>query len=327
MPLISVIIPAYNAEKTIKETIESVLNQTFSEFELIVINDGSEDSTLDIVSSISDTRIKVFSYSNSGPQKSRNRGIAIAIGEYLAFLDSDDLWTPDKLESQLKVLQENTEAAVAYSWSNWIDTKGKVWRRGTYMSETGNIYEKLLLIDFIGSGSNPLVRAQAIVEVGEFDESLVGGQDWDMWLRLAALYPFVVVPHPQVLYRKDPHSNSWSNNVERQEIGFKRVIEKALSQAPESIQKRKKDIIGNRYKCLVVDALERPSGRSRALTAARYLGIAIINDLSLLRARVLLKVLLRTGILSIFPLPIAESILEKFDKVSNIQALYGYIKK
>lgn len=85
MPLISIITPAYNAERTIQETIESVLNQTFSDFELIVINDGSTDSTLDILSSIQDSRLKVFSYPNAGPNHSRNRGLAQASGEYISF--------------------------------------------------------------------------------------------------------------------------------------------------------------------------------------------------------------------------------------------------
>ncbi len=326
MTLISVIIPAYNAGKTIKATIESVLNQTFSDFEIIIINDGSTDSTLEIIEHIPDHRIKVLSYPNSGPQKSRNRGISEASGEYLAFLDADDIWTPDKLESQLNALVENPEAAVAYSWTNWVNETGEVWRRGTYISAAGNVYEQLLLIDFVGSGSNPLIRRQALASVGDFDESLVGGQDWDMWLRLAALYPFAVVPLPQILYRKSPDSNSWSNNVERQEIGFNRVIEKALFQAPESIQQRKKDIIANRYKCLVVDALERPSGQRRALTAARFLWTAIKNDPSLIRAKVLVKVVLRIAIMALLPPQKAQELLTKLGKLSDIQAFYGYLQ-
>ncbi len=101
MPKISVIIPVYNAEETIKETLESVLSQTFSQFEIIVINDGSQDKTLEIVSRILDPRLKVLSYPNAGVSVSRNRGISQAAGEYVSFLDADDLWTPDKLETQL----------------------------------------------------------------------------------------------------------------------------------------------------------------------------------------------------------------------------------
>jgi glycosyltransferase involved in cell wall biosynthesis len=107
MPLISVVIPVYNGEKTIQETIKSVLNQTFQSLELIIVNDGSNDETLKVISIIKDPRIKVFSYPNAGLSASRNRGLAHATGEYISFIDADDLWTPDKLEAQLKVLQEN----------------------------------------------------------------------------------------------------------------------------------------------------------------------------------------------------------------------------
>ncbi|WP_329607065.1 glycosyltransferase family A protein [Planktothrix agardhii] len=102
MPLISVIIPAYNAEKTIQETIYSVLKQTWQDFELIVINDGSQDATLEVLSSIQDPRLRILSYSNAGLASSRNRGITEATGEYISFMDADDLWTPDKLEAQFQ---------------------------------------------------------------------------------------------------------------------------------------------------------------------------------------------------------------------------------
>src|SRR5919199_5480676 len=109
MPLISVVIPAYNSEKTIQETIKSVLKQSFKNLELIVIDDGSKDSTFDIVSSFSDSRLRVFSYLNAGVSASRNRGLAKAAGEFISFLDADDLWTPDKLEAQLKALEANPQ--------------------------------------------------------------------------------------------------------------------------------------------------------------------------------------------------------------------------
>jgi glycosyltransferase involved in cell wall biosynthesis len=201
MPIISVIIPAYNAEKTIKETIQSVLNQTWQDFELLIINDGSQDATLEVIESIQDPRIKIFSYPNAGSSASRNRGIAIAKGEYISFIDADDLWTADKLEAQYKALQENSQAAVAYSWTDHIDESGQFLRSGPQQSFTGDVYARLLLEDFIGNGSNPLIRAQAFAEVGDFDESLAHSEDWDLWLRLAARYHFVAVPSPQILYR------------------------------------------------------------------------------------------------------------------------------
>src|SRR4028118_518511 len=121
MPQISVIIPAYNAERTIRETIESVQQQTFLDLELIVINDGSKDRTVELVQSIKDDRLKIFSYENGGVCVARNRGIDHANGEFIAFLDADDLWTPDKLELQAAALKQHPEAGVAYSWTYFMD--------------------------------------------------------------------------------------------------------------------------------------------------------------------------------------------------------------
>ena len=110
MPKISVVVPAYNSQNTICETITSVLQQSFSDFELIVINDGSTDRTLELLSDVKDARLKVYSYPNGGLPAARNRGIIRATGEFLSFIDADDLWTSDKLELQLQALQENPKS-------------------------------------------------------------------------------------------------------------------------------------------------------------------------------------------------------------------------
>ncbi len=115
MTKISVIIPAYNSEQTILATITSVQNQTFTDWEIIAINDGSTDDTLKMLEQIQDQRIKNYSYDNQGVSFARNQGLTHATGEFISFLDADDLWSPDKLESQLKALQNNPAAGVAYS--------------------------------------------------------------------------------------------------------------------------------------------------------------------------------------------------------------------
>ena len=107
MPLISVIIPVYNGETTIQATIDSVLQQTFPDFELIVINDASTDETLAKVGQYTDTRLRFFTCSHQGASASRNQGLNYSIGEYIAFLDADDLWTPDKLEAQFRALRSS----------------------------------------------------------------------------------------------------------------------------------------------------------------------------------------------------------------------------
>lgn len=238
MPKISVIIPAYNAEITIAETIQSVQQQTFPDFELIVINDGSKDKTVEIVESIQDERLQIFSYENGGLPVARNRGISHATGEFITFLDADDLWTADKLERQLLALEQNPEAGVAYSWTCFmdVDEQGKPlsFLPSPRYAFAGNVYEKLLVSDFIHSGSNTLIRRRAIDSAGEFDPTLKSCEDWDYWLRLAAGWHFVVVPKHQILYRRTP--GAMSSKVEVMKEASLMAMEKAYQAAPPELQ-------------------------------------------------------------------------------------------
>jgi glycosyltransferase involved in cell wall biosynthesis len=266
MVLISVVIPVYNGEKTIQQTINSVLNQTFKDWELIIIDDGSQDSTVKIIREIEDSRIRIFSYDNGGLALSRNRGIDHAEGEYITFLDADDLWTPDKLEAQFQALQENPEAMVAYSWTDYIDESSQFLHSGRHITINGNIYQHLLVNNFLENGSNPLIRKQALNQVGEFDTSLKAGEDWDMWLRLAAHYQFVAVPLPQILYRVS--TGSMSSQIKNQERECLKVIEKAFKSAPESQQNLKCLSLSNLYKYLTFKAIEDSPSRQNAGIAA-----------------------------------------------------------
>lgn len=234
MPTISVVIPAYNAKRTIVETITSVQQQTFSDFEMIVINDGSTDRTLELLQSIEDNRLKVFSYENGGLPVARNRGISHATGEFIAFLDADDLWTPDKLELQLAALQQHPEAGVAYSWTSYfLDGEESTFPFNPVFFE-GNVYDKLLVNNFIANGSNILVRKNAIEAVGEFEPTLKSSEDWDFYIRLAAKWHFVVVPKHQILYRQS--SNAMTSKVEVMENEALKVIERAFQAAPQKYQ-------------------------------------------------------------------------------------------
>ncbi|MBN3895829.1 MAG: glycosyltransferase [Nostoc sp. NOS(2021)] len=307
LPIISVIIPAYNSEKTIKETIQSVLNQNFTDFELIVINDGSQDSTLEVVTQIQDPRIKVFSYSNAGGNVSRNRGLDRAGGEFVSFLDADDLWTPDKLQSQLKALQENVTAKVAYSWTDYIDENSEIVLSGKRINVNENVYEKLLLNNFLENGSNPLICRKALITLGGFDESLSAAQDWDMWLRLASKFDFICVPSVQILYRIS--ANSISSNLVRQEKYCLQVLEKAhkerpsLRDATRTTLKNSWNIsLANLYKYLTCKALQKPFNRQKGLVAARFMWKYFLNDPSRLQnINLTLKLLLKIVIIIILP--------------------------
>lgn len=234
MPKISVIIPAYNAELTIKHTIKSVLKQTFTDFEIILINDGSTDRTAEIVREIQDDRIKIFSYQNGGLPVARNRGIDNATGDYLTFLDADDLWTKDKLEKQLNAFKANPKAGVAYSRVSYIDEQGNFLYNCNPVSFEGNVLKPLLLTNFLINGSNILIRREAIESVGKFDPDLKSSEDWDYYLRLAKDYSFAVVPEYQILYRQT--SNNMSSNVERMKQTGYTVLNRAYQKAPQDLQ-------------------------------------------------------------------------------------------
>ncbi|MDZ8083514.1 MAG: glycosyltransferase [Nostoc sp. SerVER01] len=300
LPKISVIIPAYNSENTILNTINSVLSQTFMDLELIVINDGSQDSTLDIVKQIPDPRIKVFSYSNAGGNVSRNRGLNLAVGEFVSFLDADDLWTPDKLESQLKALQENLTAKVAYSWTDYIDTNGEFVLSGKRTNVNGDVYESLLVSNFLENGSNPLIYRTALITLGGFDESLAAAQDWDMWLRLASKFDFVCVPSVQILYRIS--ANSVSSNLVRQEKACLQLLERAYQERPSALKQTWNTSIANLYKYLTCKALQKPLNRKKGLTAAKFLWRYFINDsLRFQNINFSSKLLLKIAIILILP--------------------------
>jgi glycosyltransferase involved in cell wall biosynthesis len=307
LPKISVIIPAYNSEKTISHTIKSVLNQTLSVLELIVINDGSQDSTLEVIRQIQDSRIKVFSYSNAGGNVSRNRGLNRAVGEFVSFLDADDLWTPDKLQSQFKALQENVTAKVAYSWTDYIDTNGQFILSGKRINVNGNVYENLLLSNFLENGSNPLICRKSLITLGGFDESLSAAQDWDMWLRLASKFDFICVPSVQILYRIS--ANSVSCNLVRQEKSCLQVLQRAYKERPylrdvtrTTVKNSWNISLANLYKYLVCKALQKPFNRQKGLVAAKFLWNYFLNDPAKLQnINFTLKLLLKTIIILTLP--------------------------
>ncbi|MFB2837628.1 glycosyltransferase [Floridanema evergladense] len=325
MVIISVVIPVYNGEKTIKETIDSVLKQTFTNFELIIINDGSIDRTLEIIYSIKDERLKVFSYPNAGLAASRNRGIYLAKGQYISFIDADDLWTPDKLELQLKALEENSEAAVAYSWTDCINETGKFLGKGSYLSFSGDVRANLLLTNFIDSGSNVLIRTEALKKVGYFDESRKSCEDWDMWLRLASGYSFIAISKPQVLYRIS--STSMSTNLLRMEAESMEVIERACDRNPSYLTRLKPLSKGNIYKYLLFRSLNLAAKKDDCLIAAKFLWKSVKYDPSILQTKVILKVLFKIITILLLPPKIAEFMVKKYKRLYDIAALLIYHRK
>ena len=318
MALISVIIPVYNGEQTIKETIQSVLSQTFTNFELIIINSASTDSTLDIISQFKDPRIKIFSYPKANVAVNRNHGLKHADSEFISFIDADDLWTKDKLADHYKALQENTLAAVAYSWTNAIDENSQFLRPCSRSEWTGDVYSKLLVDNFICSGSNVTARTKILRELGGFDESMTGAEDIDLCLTLAAKYNFVVVPKAQVLYRILPYS--MSSNLMTMEQSILLAIEKAFSRKQaSSLQHLKRYSLANAYIYLSYKALNSPLPLpliKLTSTTLRYLRLIVKHDPYILLQPVIYKKLLRLIIIIIIPKEFSYKLLNIF-KVSS----------
>ncbi len=322
MPTISVVIPVYNGAKTIRETIASVLAQSFEDLEVLVINDGSTDETGEIVQRIADPRLKLLNYPNAGLAASRNRGIHRAKGEYISFIDADDLWTPDKLAAQYQALQEHPQAQVAYSWTDWIDLDDRLIRPAARLSFEGRVYEYLVLLDFLGCGSNPLIRREFLLHVGGFDESLPAAEDWDLWIRLAAQGEFVCVRSPQILYRQVP--NSMSRHTKRQGNAGLRVIAKTFAAAPPNLQYLKPRSLANFHRGMLYRSLMSGLNQTRAIAALGHLLQSIRYDPTFLRARVLLKVIIQIGLGLLLPPQLSHRLI--IGPLADINAIHGYMQ-
>lgn len=244
MQKVSIVIPAYNSLKYLPETIESVLKQTFNDFEVIVVNDGSTDNTKHWVAQIADPRVKLINQENQGLSGARNTGIAHASGEYIAFLDADDLWEPTKLEKQVLCLDENPEIGLVYTWVALIDENSNPTGRIFKNYAENDVWCQLIEHNIVESGSVAMVRRQCFDTCGVFDRNLRSFvEDWDMWLRIASRYSFKVIKEALVYYRQ--HSTSASRNWEAMEQSFHIVIEKAFAAAPPNLQSLK----GRSYGC------------------------------------------------------------------------------
>ncbi len=195
---VSVIIPTFNRAAFLKEAIDSVLSQSYRDFELIVVDDGSTDSTREI---LQDYQGLTYLYQeNRGVSAARNKGIQAAQGEYIAFLDSDDLWTRHKLQIQVAWMEANPEIPACYTDEIWIRQGKRVNPMKKHQKYSGWIFDKCLPLCII-SPSSILIRRELLQQVGGFDESLPVCEDYDLWLRITKDYPIHFIPKPLIIKR------------------------------------------------------------------------------------------------------------------------------
>ena len=208
-PVVSVIIPTYNRGWILAEAIESVMAQTFRDFELIVVDDGSIDNTPEIVAAFKDDIIFVRQ-KNQGVSAARNRGIHAASGRLLAFLDSDDLWLPQKLARQVAFFQFHPEAVICQTEEIWIRNGARVNPKNRHQKPGGLIFEPSLHLCLV-SPSAVMIKRPLFDEVGFFDESLPACEDYDMWLRVGWKYPVHLID-TALIVKRGGHADQLSRN-------------------------------------------------------------------------------------------------------------------
>lgn len=246
MPLVSVILAAYNAEIFISRTLDSILSQTYKNIEVIVVDDGSHDKTFEIVESFAkkDPRIILLKQPNAGVAAARNLAIAHSQGEYIAPIDADDIWYPQNIEKQLQcMLEAELSVGLVYAWSIDIDEYDLPTGKNRISTEEGEVCLKLVKRNFIGHASATLIRRACFDNIGGYNtqfrsQNAQGCEDFDLYLRIAEKYKFRVVPEFLIGYRQVVGSMSCNSQA----------MEKSRHLALVDFQRRNPEIPTTSYK-------------------------------------------------------------------------------
>jgi len=212
--MISVVIPTYGHRDYVLQTLDSVFAQTYTDYEVIVVNDGSPDDTAELLRPLVEAgRIRYIEQENQGMSSARNRGIAEARGEYVALLDDDDLWPPDKLQTQVEALRERPEAVLVYGRPALLkeDESIYIFEDPTYPS--GSVYEQIREQCWFLGPAQALIRTDALQKVGGFDPRLWATDDWDLYIELARLGEFLFLDRVCLFYRVHATNASRTNAV------------------------------------------------------------------------------------------------------------------
>jgi len=235
--LVSAIVPAYNAAKTMAETLQSVRAQTHRNLEILVVDDGSEDETVRVAETqaAEDKRVRVIQQPNGGVAAARNTGIRAARGQFVAPIDSDDIWAPTKIARQVELMQANPNATLCYTWWACIDQRGRVTGHGGRHTAHGDALADMCRTNLVGNGSGAMMRKDAVFAAGLYDSSLrercaQGCEDYKLYLALAAAGDVEVVPEFLTGYRTLP--DNMSSDVAQMCRSHLIVIEEFRAQHP-----------------------------------------------------------------------------------------------
>jgi glycosyltransferase involved in cell wall biosynthesis len=246
-PTVSVIIPTYNRDWVLKEAIDSVLSQEFDGVELIVVDDGSTDSTAALLAAYGRS-ITTIHQSNAGVSAARNRGAAAATGRWLSFLDSDDLWLPQKLQRQTHFLDTQPQARICQTEEIWIRNGKRVNPKRRHKKPSGWIFHPSLSLCLVSPSAVMLEKA-LFEEMGGFDETLPVCEDYDLWLRISYRYPIFFIDEPLIVKRGGhPDQLSSTPGMDRYRI---RSLEKILQTEPLTEDQREAAIRKLHEKCSI----------------------------------------------------------------------------
>lgn len=294
---VSVIVPVYNSEGSVAETLRSVLAQTYADFEIIIVDDGCTDKSIEICQQFADPRIKIVHQRNRGLAGARNTGIRHAKGTYLAFIDSDDLWLPEKLAQHVEHLERSPTVGVSFSRSSFIDEQGKPL--GIYqMPKLTNITPDYLFCrNPIGNGSSVVIRRDVLAEIkfeenfyGEvedfyFDDRFRQSEDIECWVRIALQTHWKIEGLAAALTLYRVNMGGLSANILKQYESWEKVLEKTQSYNPEFIAKW-----GNKARAYQLRYLARRATRQRS----REIAVSLLNEALKLHWQILLEEPLRT---------------------------------
>jgi len=296
-PQVSVVMPAYNVAPFILESVRSVLGQSFQDLELIVVDDGSRDGTADRLLAVKDPRLQIIQQVNRGSSSARNSGIKLASCEYVGFIDADDLWAPNKLETHITFLEQHPEVDLTFSRSELIDENGNPTGRTSALVSGEISFQDLLTENVVNNGSAVVMRRKALDLAGHFDTELEACVDWDLWLRVAMLRPRNTFCLDGLLTKYRMRPGQITKNWRRMEAAWNKMFAKMLHVASAQVAIVADEARAKFYRYLAYIAYENHDYATSTRLLRRALGFSALKIVSDRRTWVLMSALLARGIL------------------------------